>query len=83
MKSPVFEIQRSDEWMVKVFRTNVTTSQESGEILADLQSMLPEVKVNFDLEDCDHILLVAGMRHWIDFVQDYLLANGYVCEVLD
>ena len=45
--------------------------------------MLPEVKVNFDLKDCDHILRVAGMRHWIDFVQDYLLANSYVCQVLD
>lgn len=44
--------------MVEVFRTNVSTQKNAGLLLGVLQSLFPESRFNFDLEDRDRILRV-------------------------
>jgi hypothetical protein len=46
--------------MVEVFKTNVKQKKKAFEIIASLQMILPDAKINFDLDDCDKILRIEG-----------------------
>jgi hypothetical protein len=46
--------------VVEVFKTNITSEQMANRILKQLTALWPELKVNFDLEDCDKILRVES-----------------------
>ena len=47
--------------MVEVFKTNVITDADADKLIAELHKAFPFYKVNFDLDDCDHILRVKSM----------------------
>ena len=47
--------------MVEVFKTNVTADADADMLIAELHKVFPFYKVNFDLDDCDHILRVKSM----------------------
>jgi hypothetical protein len=51
---------------VEVFRTSVTTIEKAEFLLEKLQREFPSCDINFDLEDCDHILRVATKHNRID-----------------
>jgi hypothetical protein len=44
--------------MIEVFKTNVVKPEDAKHILFILNRVFPEYYINFDLEDCDHILRV-------------------------
>ena len=46
--------------MIEVFRTNVTYSLQAMIIRERILQSFPAYKVNFDLDDCDHILRVEA-----------------------
>lgn len=46
---------------VEVYRTNITSSAAAQRLKAELLRQFPECLVDFDLEDCDHILRVEGV----------------------
>jgi hypothetical protein len=47
--------------MVEVYRTNVNTNREEAFMLEILCEQFPYCKINFDLEDCDHILRIEKL----------------------
>lgn len=49
--------------MVEVFKTNVTNSHQARVLVQFIQNRFEGYQVNFDLDDCDHILRVEAARH--------------------
>jgi len=45
--------------MVEVFKTNVTSNHQAKQLVHLIEDYF-DYKVNFDLEDCDHILRVEA-----------------------
>jgi len=43
--------------MVEVFKTNVQKKTQSTALLPMLTEIFPSCKINFDLSDCDKILI--------------------------
>ncbi len=69
--------------MVEVFKTNIRTKKKSEMLLLILCEVFPSHKINFDLDDCDKILRIAGgeiSTHQVIFL---LQQYGYHAEVLD
>lgn len=67
---------------VEVFKTNVEDVAAARLMVQHLQERLPGSCVNFDLEDCDHILRVEGSAMCSKTVIALLNEQGYFCEVL-
>jgi hypothetical protein len=44
--------------MIEIFTTNVTEKNQAERVLNKIRSAFPGYKVNFDLDDCDHILRI-------------------------
>lgn len=70
--------------MIEVFRTNVCCQNEALQIVEHLQKKLLNTKINFDLEDCDKILRIAGTSAAKNkYIVGYLQELGYDCVTLD
>ncbi len=70
--------------MVEVFKTDVTQADLAERLRAELNEHLPAARINFDLEDCDHILRVeVDAPQAVIFVQRHLQQHGFSCEALD
>lgn len=48
--------------MTEIFKTNVQTEIEALLLTRLLGKIFSEAKINFDLEDCDKILRIEGLR---------------------
>lgn len=46
--------------VIEIFKTNVTQHHTADVIVQQLIHQFPELRVNFDLADCDNILRVQG-----------------------
>ncbi|SHJ11532.1 hypothetical protein [Pseudozobellia thermophila] len=46
--------------IVEIFKTNVGNQQLASKIVADLNQLYPEYRINFDLEDCDKVLRIES-----------------------
>lgn len=68
--------------MVSVFKTNVQCPAKAVYIVNGLLSQFPDFRINFDLEDCDHILRVEGAEVQINGIISSLKNLGYFCEEL-
>jgi hypothetical protein len=68
--------------MVEVFKTNVQDEAEAAILVALLQKHITNSCVNFDLDDCDKVLRVAGLEISPQLVAGILNDHGYWCEVL-
>lgn len=73
--------------IVLVFKTDVSNTVRSRLIIRSLMRQLPETKINFDLDDTDHVLRIekGGQDLGIDHVMDVILLlnkYGHQCEVL-
>lgn len=68
---------------VEVFKTNVQNSRQAQPILTHLQARFPDYEINFDLEDCDRILRVAGEGVDTAIIMALMSAFGHRCEVLE
>jgi hypothetical protein len=66
--------------VVEVFKTNVHSAQQAGQIIRQLQQILPEARINFDLEDCDKILRIATPADFINVEQVVTIVNAYGCS---
>lgn len=68
--------------MIEVYKTNIQTIDDSKLVLGVLINRFPELKINFDLEDCDNILRVEGKHLLIDQISQLVFKTGFQCEVL-
>lgn len=70
--------------MIAVFKTNVRLQKDARHVIATLKKQIDHAKINFDLEDCDNILRIAGTkRSAYRTVRNCLHELGYQCEILD
>ncbi|MCF3110345.1 hypothetical protein LL912_16290 [Niabella sp. CC-SYL272] len=68
---------------IEIFKTNVLNRPVAAKLVQCLEALLLEAKVNFDLEDCDHILRVETPET-IDatLVRNCIAHHGYKAEPL-
>lgn len=63
--------------MVEVFKTNITENGEANILMAIIDQHYPDYQVNFDLEDCDRILRIAGEKIRIHEIIHLADSHGY------
>ncbi|MGB0176802.1 MAG: hypothetical protein ACPF9D_06535 [Owenweeksia sp.] len=70
--------------MTEVFKTNVDRPEAAEELLGRIQSMFPDYRVVFDLEDCDRILKVVNPEGEVTLAPllQIVLEAGYELESL-
>jgi hypothetical protein len=68
--------------IIEVYKTNIESKEDARDLVALIQSSFMEVKVNFDLDDCDRILRVEACIEVIGKIPDFMRENGYVCFTL-
>jgi hypothetical protein len=69
--------------MVEVFKTNVKNKSQARQILKSLKKNFPQLKINFDLDDCDKILRVEGTDISTCAIIELMKSNQFLCEILD
>jgi hypothetical protein len=68
--------------MVEIFKTDVSKKTKARNILSTLQNEFPNLKINFDLHDCDKILRVEGKIISVDKIISAMERQKYFCELL-
>jgi hypothetical protein len=69
--------------VIEVFKTNVQDKVIAEKITGELVNLIPNSKVNFDLDDCDKILRVESEKIVPTEVTEILSSRGFLCEVLE
>lgn len=69
--------------MVEIFKTDVIKKNKANEILTELQHEFPNLKINFDLDDCDRILRVEGQGIAVEQIILRMRAQNHSCELLE
>ena len=69
--------------MVEVYKTNVNRRRQAKKLTAHLTEHFPALKINFDLEDCDHILRIEGEDILNEKITRLVTESGYRCEILE
>lgn len=68
--------------MVEIFKTNVTEPHQALLVVTKLKLHFPASDINFDLEDCDHILRIEGVDVAVDKTIRLVNLYGFDCEVI-
>ncbi|GIZ08162.1 hypothetical protein [Flavobacterium sp. UMI-01] len=70
--------------MIEIYRTNIIKEEDAQQMLRQLRQFFPHYKIDFDLEDCDHILRVETFEETLD--NDAILRvvtdDGFYIEIL-
>ena len=69
--------------MVEVFKTNIEDKLVADSLVQELGTLFPGSSVNFDLDDCDRILRIAGPGVIPAHITALLLRRGHLCEILE
>ena len=69
---------------VNIFKTSVRYRKEANWMISLLETIFPYYKLNFDLDDCDHILRVENPNENIPVyeIEVVVRAAGYSCTHL-
>ena len=68
--------------MVEIFKTDVSRKSKANTIIFLLQKEFPDLKINFDLKDCDNVLRVEGKSIYVEKIISLLNQQNYLCELL-
>lgn len=68
--------------MILVYKTNITTKSRALAADSELKRLLPDVKWNFDLEDCDKILRIDSREDITRLLQNEMVKFGISIEEL-
>ncbi len=69
--------------MVWVFKTTVQQNKEAEQCKVLLQSLYPDARITFDLEDCDKVLRIDNAHLSISQVKAILQQLAFTCEELE
>lgn len=69
--------------MIEVFKTNVSSEKKSKIIIDALRILMPQAKINFDLEDSDKILKIESSSIATHTVIEYLLQFDTQAKALE
>ena len=69
--------------MIEVFKTNVMSHEQANMLIAQLENVFADFKINFDLDDCDRILRIES-ELTVDtaVITSFIQSMGYEAEVL-
>ncbi|MFZ5971390.1 MAG: hypothetical protein ACOYXA_07335 [Bacteroidota bacterium] len=69
---------------IEVFRTSVGSRAEAQRITDLLLTRFPELKINFDLDDCDRVLRIeSGDRLPLADIIETVRQTGHSIQILD
>ena len=68
---------------VEIFKTNVLSEFQAETVLSLLRNIFPEMKINFDLDDCDKILRIAGTEIIPEYISYVMSSLGFECDQLN
>jgi hypothetical protein len=68
--------------MIEVFITDVEREEQAKDVIVQLSHYFPGSRINFDLEDCDHILRIESRHVETDSIVKAMHGLGYKCDVL-
>lgn len=68
--------------MVKVFKTNIETTENARSVIDHLLQIHPIRRITLDLEDCDHVLRVETKQATDSSIIEAVHNKGFECEVL-
>jgi hypothetical protein len=68
--------------MIRVYKTDVQCPQTAADIMNELLKQSPDFRVNFDLQDCDHVLRIEGTTFETEQVRNVVGKFGFACEEL-
>ena len=69
--------------MIYVFKTSVKTKNQVKKLEPHINTILPNEKWNFDVEDCDKILRIDSEENIVLKIIDLLRNQKFYCEELD
>ena len=70
--------------MIEVFATNIQDRKDARRVLGFFSIVWPRLEINFDLNDCDHILRVESAKPIDpDQVMNYVQYLGFHIRILD
>ncbi len=69
--------------IVEIFKTNVSKYEEANKLIRSLLAHFPQYKINFDVQDCDHILRVEGRQISCEKIIELITINGFQCKALE
>ena len=67
---------------IEIYKTDIRTKEEASFITALLQFVISDCIMNFDLEDCDHILRIETNRDIKEMVYRVFNKQGFYCQQL-
>lgn len=67
---------------IEIYKTDIRTKEEAGFITALLQFVISDCIMNFDLEDCNHILRIETNRDIKEMVYRVFNKQGFYCQQL-
>lgn len=69
--------------MIFVFKTSVKSKIQAKRLKPHIDTILPRVKWNFDLEDCDNILRIDSEENIVLKIRMLLNEHNFHCEELE
>jgi hypothetical protein len=70
--------------MIEVFRTDVKDKNLAGQLIGQIHETFEHCQANFDLEDCDRILRVTGIKgeHEVFTIINLVQKSGCNAQIL-
>ncbi|HNP23023.1 MAG TPA: hypothetical protein PKM63_03200 [Panacibacter sp.] len=69
--------------MLEVFKTNVEEADKAIELIWILDQAFPGNRINFDLDDCDKVLRVEGLKFCTQTIITLVKSNGFACVLME
>lgn len=69
--------------MVEVFKTNIDNDCIAQKVEKMLVEKFQNIRINFDLEDCDRILRIEGNKISVAEIRVAIQNLNLICEVLE
>jgi hypothetical protein len=68
--------------MIAVFRTGVRNQGDADYLMKIIKNQYRGYEINFDLEDCDHVLRIKGQEIKNKDIITLLRKEGFMCTEL-
>ena len=68
--------------MIAVFKTGVRTQGDADYLIKIMENQYPGYEINFDLEDCDHVLRIKGEEIKNKDIIALFRKEGFMCTKL-
>lgn len=75
-------MEREVKKIILIFKTNVIKKSDANKIVKQLKTGFPNVKANFDLDDCDKIFRVETLDTNIEKLREFILNLPFAIEEL-